>query len=80
MERVKLNVLGISYSMSQVGAYALILSDESDSHRIPIVIGMSEAQSVVGQLEKIKTQRPLTHDLFKSFMEKMEASLKEVFI
>lgn len=80
MDRIKLNVLGISYSMSQVGAYALILADELDLHRIPIVIGMSEAQSVVVQLEKIKTQRPLTHDLFKTFMDKMNVDLKEIFI
>lgn len=80
MDRIKLTVLGISYSMSQVGAYALILADELDLHRVPIVIGMSEAQSVVVQLEKIKTQRPLTHDLFKNFMDKMDVVLKEVFI
>ena len=62
MDRVKLKVLGLSYSMSQAGAYALILADEVDTHRIPIVIGMPEAQSIAIQLEKMQTQRPLTHD------------------
>ena len=46
MDRIRLKVLGLSYSMSQAGAYALILADEQDMHRIPIVIGMPEAQSI----------------------------------
>ncbi len=80
MERVKLKVLGLSYSMAQAGAYALMLSNEDGSHRIPIVIGMSEAQSIAVQFEKIPTQRPLTHDLVKTLADEMNVSLKEVFI
>lgn len=80
MDRVKLKVLGLSYSMSQTGAYALILSDESDAHRIPIVIGMPEAQSIAIQLEKIQPQRPLTHDLIKVLADAVGVVLKEVFI
>ena len=80
MDRVKLKVLGLSYSMSQTSAYALILSDESDAHRIPIVIGTSEAQSIALQLEKIQSKRPLTHDLMKSLVDAVGAVLKEVFI
>jgi len=80
MDRVKLRVLGLSYSMSQAGAYALILSDEQDLHRIPIVIGMPEAQSIAIQLEKMQTQRPLTHDLIKNLADAMQVTLKEVFI
>ena len=80
MDRVKLKVLGLSYSMSQAGAYALILSDEQDLHRIPIVIGMPEAQSIAIQLEKIQTQRPLTHDLVKTLADALKVALKEVFI
>ena len=57
MDRIRLKVLGLSYSMSQAGAYALILADEQDMHRIPIVIGMPEAQSIAIQLEKMQTQR-----------------------
>ena len=53
MDRIRLKVLGLSYSMSQAGAYALILADEQDMHRIPIVIGMPEAQSIAIQLEKM---------------------------
>lgn len=80
MDRVKLRVLGLSYSMSQAGAYALILAEESDFHRIPIVIGMPEAQSIAIQLEKMHTQRPLTHDLIKSLADAVQVTLKEVFI
>lgn len=80
MDRIRLKVLGLSYSMSQTGAYALILSDEADLHRIPIVIGMPEAQSIAIQLEKLQPQRPLTHDLIKSLTDSLEVSLKEVLI
>lgn len=80
MDRIKLKVLGLSYSMSQAGAYALILAEEQDLHRIPIVIGMPEAQSIAIQLEKLQTQRPLTHDLIKTLADAMKTRLKEVFI
>ncbi|CCZ81649.1 bifunctional nuclease family protein [Odoribacter laneus] len=80
MDRIRLKVLGLSYSMSQTGAYALILSDEADLHRIPIVIGMPEAQSIAIQLEKLQPQRPLTHDLIKSLTDSLEVTLKEVLI
>lgn len=80
MDRVKLKVLGLSYSMAQNGAYALILADEQDIHRMPIVIGMSEAQSIAIQLEKLQTQRPLTHDLIKKLTDELHVKLKEVMI
>lgn len=80
MERIKLKVLGLSYSMSQTGAYALVLSDEDDHYRIPIIIGVSEAQSIAIQLEHLQTQRPLTHDLIKKLMDHLQVGLKEVYI
>ena len=80
MDRVKLKVLGLSYSMAQNGAYALILADEQDIHRMPIVIGMPEAQSIAIQLEKLQTQRPLTHDLIKKLTDELHVKLKEVMI
>lgn len=80
MDRVKMKVLGLSYSMSQAGAYALILADEADMHRVPIVIGMPEAQSIAIQLEKLQTQRPLTHDLVKALADALGAKLREVYI
>ena len=80
MESIKLKFLGLSYSMAQTGAYALILTDEADLHRIPIIIGMPEAQSIAIQLEKLQPQRPLTHDLIKSLTDSLGVTLKEVFI
>ena len=80
MDRIRLKVLGLSYSMSQAGAYALILADEQDMHRIPIVIGMPEAQSIAIQLEKMQTQRPLTHDLIKKLADALQVTLKQIKI
>jgi uncharacterized protein len=80
MEKIKLEVLGLSYSQTQAGAYALILSVNQSDERIPIIIGGFEAQSIAIQLENLKPPRPLTHDLFKTVASDFEISLKEVFI
>ena len=80
MEKIRLKIVGLSYSMSQAGAYALILADETDTHRIPIIIGTTEAQSIAIQLEKLQPQRPLTHDLIKSLTDRLEIKLVNVFI
>lgn len=80
MEKIKLEVLGLSYSQTQAGAYALILSVNQSDERIPIIIGGFEAQSIAIQLENLKPPRPLTHDLFKSLASDFDISLKEVFI
>ncbi len=79
--RVKLSVMGISYSPMQNGAFALLLAVEGDSKvRIPVVIGGAEAQSIAIKLERVRTPRPLTHDLFCSFAHAFGVRLKEVFI
>jgi len=80
MKRVKLKVLGISYSQTQSGAYALILVEENGEKRIPIIIGGFEAQAIVIKLENLDPPRPLTHDLFKSFADKFNITLIEVMI
>jgi uncharacterized protein len=80
MKRVKLKVLGISYSQTQSGAYALVLIEDKGERRIPIIIGGFEAQSIVIKLENLDPPRPLTHDLFKSFADQFNISVKEVFI
>lgn len=79
-ERIKLRVLGISYSQIQTGAYALILAQVDGPYRIPIVIGASEAQSIAIKLEGIIPPRPMTHDLFVSFAHAFGVKLQEVFI
>jgi len=80
MKRIKLKVLGISYSQTQSGAYALVLIEEGGERRIPIIIGGFEAQSIVIKLENLDPPRPLTHDLFKSFADSFRISVIEVFI
>ena len=80
MKRVKLKVLGISYSQTQSGAYALILIEENGERRVPIIIGGFEAQAIVIKLENLNPPRPLTHDLFKSFADEFNISVIEVII
>ncbi len=79
-DRIKLKVMGISYSQLQSGAYALLLSEENGPHKIPIVIGGSEAQSIAIKMEGIIPPRPLTHDLFVSFAHAFGVKLTEVYI
>lgn len=80
MSRIKLNVLGISYSQTQTGAYALVLTEEIGERRIPIIIGGFEAQAIAIQLEGLKPPRPLTHDLFLNFAMSFGVNLVEVNI
>jgi bifunctional DNase/RNase len=80
MKRVKLKVLGISYSQTQSGAYALILVEENGERRVPIIIGGFEAQAIVIKLENLDPPRPLTHDLFRSFAVEFNVSIIEVMI
>ncbi len=81
MSLVRLNIKGISYSQTQNGAYALILSEEDGDRKLPIVIGAFEAQSIAIALEKeIKPPRPLTHDLFKNFSDRFGIIIKQVII
>ncbi len=80
MEKLRLDILGMSYSQSQSGAYALILGERGGSRRLPIIIGGFEAQSIAIELEKIHTPRPLTHDLFKSFADAYDITITEVVI
>jgi len=80
MGKIKLNVLGISYSQTQSGAYALVLSEEEGNRRIPIIVGGFEAQAIAIELEGLAPPRPLTHDLFKNFAESYGIKLVEVNI
>lgn len=78
--RVRLRVLGISYSQIQNGAYALILAQVGGPFRIPVVIGASEAQAIALKMEGIVPPRPLTHDLFTGLGRAFGIELVEVFI
>ncbi len=80
MLKVKLNVLGLSVSQTQTGAYALVLAEEKGDRRIPIIIGPVEAQAIAIQLEGLRPPRPLTHDLFKNVAVAFQIDLIEVLI
>ena len=73
-------MLGISYSQTQTGTYALVLGEENGNRRIPIIIGGFEAQAIAIQLEGFKAPRPLTHDLFHSFAVEYGIIVESVFI
>ena len=80
MNSVLLDVIGITYSQSQSGAYALILGVKGDKKRLPIIIGEAEAQSIAIAIEGHETKRPLTHDLFKTFATSFDINITEVLI
>ncbi|WP_369048952.1 bifunctional nuclease domain-containing protein [Tenacibaculum sp. UWU-22] len=81
MSLIKLTIKGISYSQTQSGAYALVLSEVDGTRTLPIIIGAFEAQSIAIALEKeIRPPRPLTHDLFKTFSDRFLIKIKQVVI
>ncbi|MCB0430410.1 MAG: bifunctional nuclease family protein [Flavobacteriales bacterium] len=80
MKKLELNIIGLSYSQTQSGAYALVLGESKGKRRLPIIIGGFEAQAIAIELEKMTPSRPLTHDLFKSFAETFNVDLSEVII
>lgn len=80
MDKIKLDIVGLSYSQTQSGAYALVLAEAGGKRRLPIIIGGFEAQAIAIELEKMTPTRPLTHDLFKSLATSFAITLKEVVI
>lgn len=80
MEKIKLDIVGLSYSQTQSGAYALVLGESNGKRRLPIIIGGFEAQAIAIELEKMTPSRPLTHDLFKNFAEEFNIHISEVII
>lgn len=80
MKKVRLEIVGLSYSQTQSGAYALVLGESTGTRRLPIIIGGFEAQAIAIELEKMSPSRPLTHDLFKAFAETFDVKVSEVLI
>jgi len=80
VEKVQVDILGLSTSPASNGAYALILKEVNGDRRLPIIIGAFEAQSIALEMEGIKPPRPLTHDLMKNIIDQMGASLTEILI
>lgn len=80
MKKIKLDIVGLSYSQTQSGAYALVLGEVGGRRRLPIIIGSFEAQAIAIEIEKMTPTRPLTHDLFKSFADAYHITIKEIII
>lgn len=80
MKKIRLEILGLSSSQSQAGSFALVLGEADGNRRLPIIIGMFEAQAIAIEIEKIIPNRPMTHDLFKSFANKFHFTIKEIII
>ena len=80
MNKVSLEIIGMTYSESSTGAYVLILGDKNSQRRLPIVIGSAEAESIAVGIEKHKNGRPHTHDLFIRFAHEFGIEIMEVVI
>jgi len=80
LDKIKLEILGLSSSQSQSGSFALVLGEVEGNRRLPIIIGMFEAQAIAIEIEKIVPNRPMTHDLFKSFAHSFNFTLEEIII
>jgi bifunctional DNase/RNase len=80
VEKIRLEILGLSSSQSQSGSFALVLGEKEGDRRLPIIIGMFEAQAIAIEIEKIIPNRPMTHDLFKSFASSYNFNVREIII
>ena len=80
MNKVSLEIIGLTYSESSTGAYVLILGDKNSQRKLPIVIGSAEAESIAVGIDKQHNGRPLTHDLFLRFAKEYYVEIKEVVI
>lgn len=80
MDKIKLDIIGLQSSQSQSGSFALVLGENKGDRRLPIIIGMFEAQAIAIEMEKITPNRPMTHDLFRSFAHEFKFKVEEILI
>lgn len=80
MDKIRLEIIGLSSSQSQTGSFALVLGEVNGNRRLPIIIGMFEAQAIAIEIEKVIPNRPMTHDLFKSFASSFHFVVEEIVI
>ena len=80
MDKIRLDILGLSASQTSSGSFALILGERGGNRRLPIVIGMFEAQAIAIEIEQITPNRPMTHDLFRSLAENFKINITEIVI
>jgi len=80
MSKIQVDILGLSVNPNSQRAYALLLREVDGNRRLPIVIGEPEAQAIANELEGIRPQRPMTHDLLRNVIEALGASIREIVI
>ena len=80
MDKIQLDIIGLQSSQSQSGSFALVLGEQDGERRLPIIIGMFEAQAIAIEIEDIIPNRPMTHDLFKSFAHEFKYKVEEIII
>ena len=81
MQLIQLDIVGLSYSQTQTGAYALVLGELTGNRRLPIIIGSFEAKAIAVALEsEIKPERPITHDLFTTFCKGYKIRVQKIVI
>ena len=80
MKKIELNIIALANSESSEGNFALILEEQKGFRRLPIIIGAFEAQAIAVTLERMKPNRPLTHDLFKNTLDEAGVKINEIII
>lgn len=80
MKKIELDIVALSHSVGNTNNYAIVLGERYGDRKLPVVIGGFEAQAIAVAIERMKPGRPLTHDLFKSFMDTYHIKLEEVII
>jgi hypothetical protein len=80
MKKIALDIVALSHSVSQSQNYAVVLAEHEGQRRLPIVIGSFEAQAIAVAMERMTTNRPLTHDLFKNTLDTFQIDLQEIII
>ncbi|MFN8436504.1 MAG: bifunctional nuclease family protein [Cytophagales bacterium] len=80
MNTIKLEILGLQSSQTQTGSCILMLIEAEGNRKLPVIIGIPEAQAIALELEKIVPSRPMTHDLFKSFAENFDITVESIII
>lgn len=80
MKRKEVKILGLSYSQTQIGSYVVVLSEIKGNKKLPVIIKPNEAQVIALKIEGIKSPRPLTHQLFKTFTDAFNIDIQEIYI
>lgn len=80
MDRVQMEIIGLTSSPQTSGSYALILQETGGMRRLSILIGGDLAQAIALKLESLKPPRPITHDLMKTMIDALGTQLLDVCI